>query len=268
VAAERRRWRLWRRQVAAGGAAGAAHEIRAQRDGLAAGTGGGWPAAADGYLPYLVWPADAVPQYRGCARQSSWLQRNRITTDSWTRWKMAPAGSAHLDFTLAVLTAAGGTIGYVKARSVPSVSARFLVRPCCATGTTMASPRLFAAGGGPGDRRLLRRIWLPHQRERRRSSKSHALDGVQQSSTSPATWPGHPTPTPTPCPPAPSSAPPLQAGEGAQGQSAGLATSVLLTAAMGVRLAKTRKAMPAGLLAVVGAAASAYHYQGYRAWAG
>lgn len=36
---------------------------------------------------------------------------------------MAPAGSSHIDFTLAVLTAAGGIMGYVKSRSVPSVSA-------------------------------------------------------------------------------------------------------------------------------------------------
>ncbi len=59
-----------------------------------------------------------------------------------------------------------------------------------------------------------------------------------------------------------------QVGEGAQGHGAGLATSVLLTAAMGARLAKTRKPMPAGLLSVVGAAASAYHLQKYQEWAG
>lgn len=45
-----------------------------------------------------------------------------------------PTGSAHLNFTLAGLVAAGGVFGYVKARSMPSVSAgqRWSLREPCA----------------------------------------------------------------------------------------------------------------------------------------
>lgn len=35
---------------------------------------------------------------------------------------MAPTGSSHVNATLAVLCGVGGAMGYVKARSVPSVS--------------------------------------------------------------------------------------------------------------------------------------------------
>lgn len=36
---------------------------------------------------------------------------------------MAPTGSSHANFALAALTAVGGTIGYLKAKSVPSLLA-------------------------------------------------------------------------------------------------------------------------------------------------
>ena len=61
---------------------------------------------------------------------------------------------------------------------------------------------------------------------------------------------------------------PSQQGEGVKGHGAGLATSLLLTAAMGMRFARTRKPMPAGVLSAAGALASAYHFNKYQEWVG
>lgn len=58
----------------------------------------------------------------------------------------------------------------------------------------------------------------------------------------------------------------IQAGNEVKGFRLGLITSVGLAAVMGQRFYKTRKPMPAGLLAALGAGSSFYHFQKYNAW--
>jgi len=55
--------------------------------------------------------------------------------------------------------------------------------------------------------------------------------------------------------------------DGFKGHAAGGATSLLLLGMMGARYAKTRKAMPAGILTGVGALASVFHGIKMREWA-
>ncbi len=51
----------------------------------------------------------------------------------------------------------------------------------------------------------------------------------------------------------------MQSGEEAKGYRLATMSSAALTAVMGVRFYKTRKPMPAGALAALGAASLAYH---------
>ncbi len=50
------------------------------------------------------------------------------------------------------------------------------------------------------------------------------------------------------------------------GHSAGVLTSLILTAMMGSRLAKTKKIMPAGVLVGLGGAATLYHAMKWQEW--
>ncbi|KAG2484877.1 hypothetical protein HYH03_016361 [Edaphochlamys debaryana] len=59
----------------------------------------------------------------------------------------------------------------------------------------------------------------------------------------------------------------IQTHDALLGHQVGAATSVVLATMMGVRLARTKKVMPAGVLAGVGALASFYHIQKARQWA-
>uniref|UniRef100_A0A7R9V9Q8 Transmembrane protein 14C n=1 Tax=Chlamydomonas euryale TaxID=1486919 RepID=A0A7R9V9Q8_9CHLO len=52
-----------------------------------------------------------------------------------------------------------------------------------------------------------------------------------------------------------------------RGHQMGAATSLLLAGVMGARLVKTKKVMPAGLLAGTGALGLLYHLKKYQEWA-
>jgi uncharacterized membrane protein (UPF0136 family) len=58
----------------------------------------------------------------------------------------------------------------------------------------------------------------------------------------------------------------LQTGAPETGHVVGLATSVLLTGVMGARFAKTKKFMPAGIMAAAGAAGALYNFNKYQEW--
>jgi uncharacterized membrane protein (UPF0136 family) len=58
----------------------------------------------------------------------------------------------------------------------------------------------------------------------------------------------------------------INVGDPAQGHALAAGTSALLAAAMGARLAKTGKFMPAGVLTAVGLAGGAYNFLKYREW--
>lgn len=59
----------------------------------------------------------------------------------------------------------------------------------------------------------------------------------------------------------------INQGDGERGHAAATAASALLAAAMGARLAKTGKVMPAGVLAALGLGGAAYNFSKYREWA-
>ncbi|EFJ44121.1 hypothetical protein VOLCADRAFT_106504 [Volvox carteri f. nagariensis] len=59
----------------------------------------------------------------------------------------------------------------------------------------------------------------------------------------------------------------IQSKDAFLGHSVGCATSALMTTIMGMRLAKTKKVMPAGILTGVGLLGFVYHAQKARQWA-
>jgi uncharacterized membrane protein (UPF0136 family) len=145
----------------------------------------------------------------------------------------APTGSSLANLSLGVLCAAGGAIGYIKAKSLPSVST---ASDCLSSSAPIrllhGNPRhLWAWGFGGSAVHLLSPPPL-------QLVAGVGFGGLFAASA----YLGN-------------------AGQLDTGHDVGLASSLLLTAAMGARLVRTRKAMPAGVMAAAGLVGAAYNWK-------
>lgn len=160
-----------------------------------------------------------------------------------------PTGSSHASLTMAVLVAGGGVYGYIKARSLPSVcelqcaNYSFRLRVCWCSQTItnlvhlcqqlMAGLTVGALFAGSGYMISVRDAHVPYT--------------------------DHPTHT---------IPPPTQQGNAQAGHDLGALSSVALAGAMASRAAKTKKVMPAGMLAALGTVSAAYHIKKSLEWRG